>query len=259
MSLACSVEALTSPAELILLTGAGVLAGVVGSAGAISSLIAYPAMLAVGIAPLPANVTNSVAFVAMMPGSALSSRPELRGQGRWLRALALIAGLGGGIGFVLLLLTPRHVFNVLVPYLIFFAALTLLAQPRLTAWREHRVPRLPRYVFPAGLFVACVYNGYFGAGSGIVVLALTLLVVDKHFPTANALKNVLLGFADIVAAIGFALFGPVHWSAAGAMAAGLLVGSYLGPKVTRRLPHAWLRVFAALAGFALAIWLWFHP
>lgn len=247
-----------SPADLVLLTGAGVLAGVVGSAGAISSLIAYPAMLAVGIAPLPANVTNSVAFVAMLPGSALGSRPELRGQGRWLRGLALLAGLGGGTGVVLLLLTPRHVFNVLVPYLIFLAALTLLAQPRLTAWRELHVPHLPRYAFPAGLFAACVYNGYFGAGSGIVVLVLTLLVVDQHFPTANALKNVLLGFADIVAAVGFALFGPVHWSAAGAMAGGLLVGSFLGPKLTRRLPHVWLRGFAALAGFALAIWLWVH-
>ena len=159
----------------------------------------------------------------------------------------------------LLLLTPRHVFNDLVPYLVLLASLTLLAQPRLTAWRERHVPHLSRYVFPAGLFAACVYNGYFGVGSGIVVLGLTLLIVDQHFPTANALKNVLLGFADIVAAIGFALFGPVHWSAAGAMAAGLLVGSFLGPKLARRLPAAFLRSVAAFAGFGLATWLWIRP
>ena len=90
-----------------------------------------------------------------------------------------------------------------------------------------------------------VYGGYFGAGSGVMVLALLLLTVDRHLPRANALKNVILGVADIVAAVGFALFGPVDWAAAVPLAVGLLAGSLVGPSATRRVPAELLRVSVA--------------
>ena len=88
---------MTSAADDVVLLAAGFLGGAVGSAGGITSLISYPALLAIGIPPLPANVTQAVAFVASLPGSALGSRPELRGQGPWLRRWAGIADeLRGG-------------------------------------------------------------------------------------------------------------------------------------------------------------------
>src|ERR1022692_3666013 len=104
--------------DAALLLSAGVLAGMVGSAGGTASLISYPALLAVGIAPLAANVTNAVAFVASWPGSALGSRPELRGQARCLRRWAPLAAAGGAAGAALLLLTPAGVFDRVVPFLV---------------------------------------------------------------------------------------------------------------------------------------------
>jgi uncharacterized membrane protein YfcA len=96
----------TSPADDALLLAAGALAGAVGSAGGITSLISYPALLEVGIPPLPANVTQAVAFVTCLPGSALGSRPELRGQWPWIRRWAVVAAAGGAAGAALLLCTP---------------------------------------------------------------------------------------------------------------------------------------------------------
>ncbi len=110
-----------------------------------------------------------------------------------------------------------------------------------------------------GMLAISVYSGYFGAGSGIMVLALLLLTVEDDLPRANALKNILLGFADLVAAIAFAIFGPVHWTAAVPLLAGLAGGSVVGPAITRRVPAALLRVIVAMAGLGLAAWFWANP
>lgn len=113
---------------MALLAGAGVLAGVIGSAGGIASLVSYPVLLAAGLAAKPANVADTIAFVASLPGSALGSRPELRGQGRQLLRLAPAAAAGSAAGAVLLLLTPAAVFGRIVPFLVAFAAIAVLAQ-----------------------------------------------------------------------------------------------------------------------------------
>ncbi len=227
-----------------------------GSAGGITSLISYPALLAVGVAPLAANVTQAVAFVASWPGSALGSRPELRGQGPWLRRWAPLIAAGGAGGVALLLCFPAGVFGHVVPFLLVAASCTMLLQPKVTAWHKRRFGGGNRFLLPIGLFSVALYSGYFGAGSGIMALALLLVTVDQDLARANALKNMFLGVADVVAAIGFVVFGPVHWTAAAALALGLLGGSMVGPSVTRRVPGDLLRVLVAVAGLGLAIWLW---
>jgi uncharacterized membrane protein YfcA len=245
--------------NVALLLGAGVLAGMVGSAGGTASLISYPALLAVGIPALAANMTNAVAFVASLPGSALGSRPELRGQGQWLRRWAPLAAVGGAAGAALLLLTPASVFGRVVPFLVAFAALALLLQPRVSAWQEKHLRKTSRLLLPCGLFAVSVYDGYWGAGAGVMILALLLLTVDQHLARSNALKNMLLGVSNGVAAIGFVLFGPVHWAAALPLALGLLVGSMVGPSLTRRVPGNIVRMVVGLAGLGLAVHLWVSP
>jgi uncharacterized membrane protein YfcA len=238
---------------------AGVLAGVMGTAGGITSLISYPALLAVGLAPFAANVTNVVALVGSFPGAALGSRPELRGQTPWLKRWSLVAASGGALGVALLLLTPSSLFNRIVPFLLIVAALTLLAQPRISRWhhtRDHHDSEMPLAI---GLFSVSLYCGYFGAGSGVMVLALLLLTVDEDFPRANALKNMILGVATAVAAVALLIFGPVHLAAAVALGVGLLMGSAIGPSVTRKLPSNVLRFTAALLGIGLAGWLFVTP
>ena len=242
--------------DAALLLSAGMLAGMVGSAGGTASLISYPALLAVGIAPLAANVTNAVAFVANWPGSALGSRPELRGQAPWLRQWAPLAAAGAAAGAALLLLTPTRVFDRVVPFLVASAALGLLLQPRISAWLESHPTKSSKLLLPCGLFAASVYNGYWGAGAGVMILVLLMLTVDQRLARSNALKNMILGVADVVCAIGFVLFGPVHWWAALPMALGFLVGSTTGPALTRRVPGNILRAVVALAGLGLAVYLW---
>jgi uncharacterized membrane protein YfcA len=104
-----------------------------------------------------------------------------------------------------------------------------------------------------------IYGGYFGAGSGVMVLALLLVTLERDLPTANALKNMLIGANTLPAGILLACFGPVHWGAAAALAAGALVGSRMGPAVTRALPRYVTRWAVATLGLGLAVWLWVRP
>lgn len=246
-----------------LLLGAGVLAGIVGTAGGITSLIAYPALLLAGLSPLPATVTGSVALVACWPGSALASRPELAGTGRWVARWGTVAVAGGATGAALLVSTPPGIFGRIVPFLVAFGALALLLQPQVTAWRSRAAQQSRRtghsVALPAGVTALSVYNGYFGAGSGVMLLALLLITVDPEITKANALKNMLIGAASIIAAAMFAIVAPVDWADAAPLAAGLFLGSTIGPRVARRLPAAVLRWLVAFLGLALAVHLWLNP
>jgi uncharacterized membrane protein YfcA len=248
-----------SAPDSALLFGAGVLAGLVGTAGGITSLVSYPALLAVGLGALSASMTNIVSLVACWPGSALTSRPELAGNGPWLRRWALVAAAGGLVGSVLLLSTSPGAFVAIVPYLLVLAALSLLAQPRLTLWQQRRQLRTSRFVLPTGLFVASAYNGYFGAGSGIMILALLLFAQEGDVATSNALKNMLVGVATFVSALTLVGLGHVEWAAAGPLALGSFLGSTLGPLVARRIPAGLLRWLVALTGVGLAVRLWISP
>jgi uncharacterized protein len=255
-----------SALDAALLVLAGVAAGLVGSAGGITSLISFPALLAVGLPAHAANVANSVGLVACLPGSAHASRPELRGRGSWLRRWSAVAAIGGTAGAVLLLVTPDDVFARVVPFLVAAGSLALLFEPRLTAWHRRRTgdgdgdhERAGAFALPAGVLALSLYNGYFGAGSGVMTLTLMLVVVNDHLPTANALKNVLIGVGSVATATVLVLAGPVEWAAAVPIAAGLLVGSRIGPVVARRLPPDLLRVLIVVFGLALAIDLWINP
>lgn len=254
---------MTGIADAALLAAAGVLAGLVGSAGGITSLISYPALLAVGLPALTANMANIVAAAACWPGAALSSGPELAGRGPWLRRWIPVAALGGAAGSALLLSTPPGVFARIVPFLVAAGAVALLAQPRLAAYHQQRQrdrpPQARSVLLPLALVAVSVYSGYFGSGSGVMLLALLLITTEPHLPTANALKNMLIGATAVVSAVAFALFGPVDWTAAASLGAGMFAGSTLGPRVTRRLPARLLRHVVAVIGFGLAIRLWVAP
>jgi uncharacterized membrane protein YfcA len=237
--------------QAAFLSGVGVVAGTATSAGAIASLLSYPALLAVGIPAVAANMTNAVAVVGTGIASTLASGVELRGAGRQLQRWSLFMVGGAVVGAALLLFTPEGLFTWVVPFLVAAAAALLLVQPRISAWMARR-GSAGVAVFPVGLFAVGVYNGYFGAASGIMLLALLMITVETRLTRANALKNVLLGIGDVIAAGAFIAFGPIDWPSALALGSGFLIGGAIGPAVARRAPAGVLRIAIAFTGFALA-------
>ncbi len=231
---------------------AGVLGGLAGSIAGFASVATYPALLAVGLPPVAANVTNTVALVFNGVGSAWGSRPELAGQGRWLARSAPLAALGGGIGAVLLLTTPPEAFEKLVPILLAVASAAIVI-PRGPGHRSGARRRSVVIAEMAAIVGIAVYGGYFGAAAGVMFLALLLNAGADSLAHANAAKNVLLGLANTVAAVLFVFLAPVNWPAMIALGAGGLVGSRLGPIVVRHAPATPLRILIGVAGVILAI------
>jgi uncharacterized protein len=236
--------------EAAALVLAGVAAGLVGGTAGLASIISYPALLAVGLSPVSANVTNTAALVFSGAGAALGSRPELRGQRRRVRVLGG-AGLAGGLlGAALLLLTPQGTFAKLVPWLIGLSALAiLLPRPR----AEPDGPVRDRRWVVGSVFGIAVYGGYFGAAAGVMLLALLLATTAETLPQSNAMKNLVLFGANLVAALIFSIGGSVHWLAALPLAVGFFLGGTLAPRAVRRLPARPLRLLIAVAGVTIAI------
>jgi len=144
-------------------------------------------------------------------------------------------------------------------FLVAFAAVALLIHPRVSAWLEER-PGARAWFWPqCGLLAVWVFDGYWGVGAGVMALAMLALVVETRLPRANALKNVLLGVADVACSLVFIVYGPVRWAAVVPLGLGVLAGSRIGPSLTRRLPAGFLRIVVALVGFGLAVDLWLRP
>ncbi len=177
--------------ESSVLVAAGVLAGAVGTAGGIASLVSYPALLVVGVPVLPANVANLVAFVACWPGATLASQRELTGVRRSLTRALPVAASGAAAGAALLVSTPPGAFSRVVPFLVLSGSLALLAQPWLTTRFLGNRHRGRAFALPLVGLVS-IYTGYFGAGSGVMLLAVLLVMVDDRLPEANAVKNMLV-------------------------------------------------------------------
>ncbi len=242
--------------SVLLLLGAGIGAGVAGSTAGLASLCSYPALLAVGLPPVTANVTNTVALIGSSIGSVTGSRRELGTERAAIRQWVPWALVGGVCGAVLLLLLPGRSFEVVVPYLVAGSATLLWFSPRIRDWARHR----GRHGGPLGIglavFAIGIYGGYFGAAAGVMILAVLLAATDRLMPTANALKNVLLGVANGVAAVLFAVIAPVSWWSVLPLAIGCLVGGRLGPSLVRTVPATVIRAVVSLGGLALAVRLW---
>jgi uncharacterized membrane protein YfcA len=245
--------------EFGFLVLAGIGAGLTGSIAGLASLVSYPALLATGLPPVTANVTNTVALVLNSVGSVSASRPELTGMRRRLLPLAVAAVLGGAVGAVLLLKTPPGAFERIVPVLIAAASAAILVQrpPRdlAAAGELHHAGHDDPWWLAAGTFAVGIYGGYFGAAAGVLMLAMFLLGTGEGLPRGNAMKNVILGVANAVAAVGYVVFASVAWSAALPLAIGCLIGGRIGPAVVRRSPQGALRRVIAIAGLGLAIYL----
>lgn len=241
---------------------AGVGAGLTGSVAGLASIVSYPALLATGLSPLAANVTNTTSMLATAVGAAVGSRRELAGQWRRLIRLMMLSAVGGLFGAALLLMTDESTFEAVVPWLVALGAVLILMRDRLRRIAVRRAVALgrqrPTRMTVAGttlILLVGVYGGYFGAGVGIILLAVLAVQTTEPLAVTNAVKNVASGTANVSASIAYVMVAPVHWPSVLALGLGALAGSWVGPAAVRVTPETPLRVVIGLSGFGLAGWL----
>jgi uncharacterized membrane protein YfcA len=239
-----------TPIQALALLGIGVTAGIISVLVSLASLVSYPALLALGLPPVAANVTNTLGLVFNALGAAVGARYELREQGPTLRQLAVVAAAGGATGALLLLVLPARWFELVVPVLVAVASAVILVQPRLMLHARFQ-PQGVTPVTVAAYFATTVYIGYFGAAGGVISLVVLASVIDRPLTHVNAAKAVLGGAANGAAAIGFALFGPVRWAFVPPLAIGFFLGGMAGPWIARRIPTRLFRGLIAGCGFAV--------
>jgi len=240
--------------NIVFLAFAGVAAGLVGYLAGLMSLISFPALLAVGLPPLTANVTNTLGAIGVGAGAAVRAGDQVMAAGRgraWQQFV--ICAIGGGTGAALLLITGESVFEAVVPWLIAFASLTLFLSPRLKKLSSGN----ERWaIYLGALFFVCLYGGYFGAGAGVVYFALVLLLTSYPWPRAVLMKSVLLSISNLIATVIFVIFAPIDWLAALILFGGNLIGGNIGPLVQRYIPETISRWVIAIGGLYLAWSLW---
>jgi uncharacterized membrane protein YfcA len=238
--------------QALAVLAAGFTAGGINAIVGSGSLITFPVLLAVGFAPVTANVSNSVGLVFGNISAALGYRRELEGQRE--RALFGAAGtaLGAITGGVLLLTLPEGVFEAVVPVLILLACALMVVRPKPKlshgSLSHHRKIALVAIGFAVG-----VYGGYFGAAQGVILLAAVRFLIPDSLQRLNGLKNVMVGVANGVAAILFIIVAHVAWDAAALIAVGSIAGAQLGARHGRRIPDETLRWTVVTVGVAVAI------
>lgn len=236
---------------LALLGAVGVTAGGVNAVAGGGSLIMLPALLALGVPPVQATVTNSISVTGGYSASVLGTRPDLRGQGPRLRTLAPTVLLGALTGCMLLLHTPPGVFAKLMPLLVLAASLLLAFQERVgrLVGEPHAQPVWLRFVL---LFLVGVYGGYFNSVLGVILIAVLSVVVVDSMNRIVALKNILQLVVGVVATTTYTLFGPVYWPAVAVLVPATLLGGFAGARAGRRLPARTLRAVIVAFGVTVA-------
>ncbi len=249
-----------SAGGIVLLAVTALLAGVINAVAGGGTLLTFPALLAAGLSPVTANVTNTVALVPGYIGGIAGYRRELDGQQARIRTLLPFAFAGSLLGAALLLTTSERIFKFLVPILVLVAALLLLLQPRIQRRLTSLHPETGDIVVTdhdiatrIGVFLAAIYGGYFGGVLGVILLAVLGITLSDHLQKLNALKSVLQFSINIVAVVIFALWGPVQWWTVLLMAPLSLLGGWIGARVAQGLKPSLLRSIIGMYGIVCAV------
>jgi uncharacterized membrane protein YfcA len=244
-----------SPAQALAVFAAGAGAGTINTIVGSGTLITFPVLLAVGLPPVTANVSNTLGLVPGSVTGAIGYRRELAGQRPRVLRFGAACLAGGATGAILLVTLPSKAFDAIVPALVAVALVLVVLQPRLSralqARREREGTTAPLHggaLLTAGLALASVYGGYFGAAQGVIYLSLMGLLLDDTLQRLNGLKNVLAALVNGVAAVLFIIVAHMDWAAVGLIAAGATLGGVIGARVGRRLPPTALRALIVVVG-----------
>jgi hypothetical protein len=242
--------------QALLVLVAGIAAGAINTIVGSGTLVTFPVLLAIGLPPVTANVSNTV---GLFPGAfvgAYGYRRELADQVGHALRLGTASVVGGVAGAVMLLVLPAAAFKAIVPVLIFLALVLVVLGPRLSAWMKSKGHAEKSDVTPPLWFLtmlAGVYGGYFGAAQGVLLMGFFGLMLTETLQRQNALKNLLAGLVNMVAAVVFVSTAHVDWAAAGLLIVGSVIGGTVGARAGRRLPPAALRTAIVLVGIAALV------
>lgn len=247
--------------DLLIAALAAVAAGLINALAGGGTLISFPVLVAVGVPPVAANITNAVALCPGYFGATIAQLPNLKGQRAQLMLLIPIAVLGGLAGGMILLRTGERTFTALVPWMILAASLLLAVQEPVKKFVSKRLANSSgkhhTALFSAlPIAAAAIYGGFFSAGMSVLLLAVLGLTLDDSLTRLNALKQVLAFSVNIAAAVFFLFSDQVVWTAAAVMAVGALIGGAIGGKLAGKMPPAVLRWVVVVAGIAIAIAYW---
>ncbi len=247
--------------DIVILLLAGFAASVVNALAGGGSLITFPTLVAVGLPPVPANVTNSLGVSPGYVASVAGSRHDLADVARRWGPRALLALfptviVGTATGCALLLATPARTFEVVVPFLVLGATAVLAFQRRLRAAvdrRRHFSAEHRGAGLHAVVLLASVYSGYFGAALGVMLVAALGLVLDESLRHVSALKNAVSAVSGLITVVVFAAFGPVEWGAVAVLVPATIAGGYAGARLVRRLPAGILRALIVTVGSVVGV------
>jgi uncharacterized protein len=245
-----------TPLHAIVIFAAGIVAGTINTVVGSGTLFTFPVLLALGYAPVVANVSNTIGLVPGSAAGAVGYRRELSGQRQRTMPLAAVSAVGGLSGAVLLLSLPASAFKSIVPAFIAIALALIVAQPQLTRAIEARRSRTRRSAGLAatlGVLASGVYGGYFGAAQGILLLAILGLALEDDLQRINALKVLLAGAVNLMAGIIFVFAAHVAWLPALLIAGGSTLGGILGARQGRRMSAAALRTVVVIVGIAAIV------
>jgi uncharacterized membrane protein YfcA len=240
-------------AQLAFVGGAALAGGAVNAIAGGGSLITFPTLVACGLNPIVASATNTVALCPGYLGATLAQRRDMTGQASRSRRILPAAAVGGAVGAYLLMHTSASAFDVVVPFLLLTAVVLLGLQDRLRAWLAKRSPHGQSELAAVLLVaVASIYGGYFGAGLGIIVLAVLGVVVDDTFKRLNAFKQFTTLVVNVTAAIVFVAVAPLDWIVVVVMAVASLIGGVIGGAIASRVSAKVLRAIVMIVGGAVS-------
>ncbi|SFS51486.1 sulfite exporter TauE/SafE family protein [Saccharopolyspora flava] len=245
--------------ELALLVVVGFLSGAVNAVAGGGSLLVFPALLATGMPPLVANVTNSVAQGPGFVGAAVSQREDLKGNPRRLWTTSIAACVGSAIGCALLMVLPGEVFDAVVPALVGLSAVLMAFQNTIRGWLGSPAEGAPdrTVLLTTGIFLASIYGGYFGGARSVILIAILVLAATDSMRRLNALKSWLGMIGSAATLVVYALIAPVDWVAVAMLVPTTVLGGFAGGKLAQRLPSTLLRYVVVVIAAGVAIYMAF--
>jgi uncharacterized membrane protein YfcA len=236
--------------KALFLIAAGTAAGLSGTIAGISSIWSYPALLALGLTPIDANITNSVSLAALGLSAVRSSKPEWEKYKNIYRKLSIATFFGGICGAFFLIITPNSTFKIVIPYLIILASLMIWIPVK----NDFQYHKFKKFIWVISFLVG-IYAGYFGAGAGLIIVLMLMHFMNLNIFSAQAVKNIGVAVANTMAAIIFLFSGHVHWLATIPLSIGFMIGGHFGPKLIRKINQNIAKSIVCLMGISLAVFL----